>query len=248
MRKWKKTLVLALTAGLILLCACLPKLAAFLADGRRESGYAPLRAVEFTLQGGADIREKIAVQCHSNQTLEIAEALASHTIDEMLDFAAEALEPYREAGIMLTSNLDVHSQILSYTPFMVVMEGPEGTRSNILWTLRILFDEEEPTLWLTMDDETGKIICMSYEFSKEAWFDPYESMENLVEIYFSGLDVGIPEIDAPNLKSRYWDGKIVEQVWNYYWTDEELGECGIEFHLFEYRLEINLMHDLEDAT
>lgn len=246
MKKWKSPLVLALTAGLILLCACLPQLAAALADGRPESGYAPLKAVEFTLRGGGDMLSKIAIQYHANQSIEIAEELATHTIDEMLDFAAEALLPYQEAGIILTPDLDVHRQLISYTPFMVAADGAEGTRSNVLWTLRILFDEEEPILWMTMDDETGKIIFMSYEYSKEAWFDKYSSLEKLVELYFSGLGEDVPTIDAPNLSNKHQDGEIVGQHWVHYWVDEDLGDCGIIFYLYRYGFYISHTEKWED--
>lgn len=239
MNRRKTFLILTLTAILIMLCSTLPYISAFIMDKHYEGGFAQVSPVQLQLRSSVSMLDRLAIQSYSTRSIEISEELTAHSADDVMTFAALELERYRQAGIIEAPDLDVRKQTISCESFIVLADGVETAKSNIIWTLRILHDDEEPPLCVTIDDETGKLLCIQYEYTKGIQYDPDTALHTLVQLYFSGLGEEVPQVRSEDIINTM-DGPHGNQQWSYYWHDDALGISGIRFTLWEYGIVIDL--------
>lgn len=218
-------------ACVILLCAMLPRVSALVQDRDTGIQYASMEGVSLPAPEESTALERLAVHCHAEQAIRIGESLPSHTQEEVLTLVQQALTPYREAGILLNPDLDVVSQTISCTPIMV----SSGTRSSIAWRLGILHDEEEPVLWVSVDDSTGKLLSLDYGYSKDVWFDPDTSPDTVIDLYFTALDVDTGMLESASYPLSDGNRDI---TWLFHWKDPELGVCCVEICFWDYGFSI----------
>lgn len=239
MNRRKTFLILTLTAILIMLCSTLPYISAFIMDKHYEGGFSQVSPVQLQLRSSVSMLDRLAIQSYSTRSIEISEDLTAHSADDVMTIAARELERYLQAGIIAAPDLDVSKQTISCDSFIILADGTEASKSNIIWILRILHDDEEPPLCVTIDDETGKLLCIQYKYTKGIQYDSDTALHTLVQLYFSGLDEAVPDVKSEDIINTM-DGTNSNQQWSYRWHDDTLGICGIRFTLWEYGIIIDL--------
>lgn len=237
----KKTLLLLLTALVLLLGALMPGLTAWLHERSYQPDYAAMNSVELHLRGEASLKERLSVISNSNNTLEVSETTATRSSGEVLALAKELLVPYVDAGLIPVPDLDVEKQAYSCKPYLTVFEG-EPVASVIAWQVLILFDEEEPALVLGIDDETGALVVLDFQSSKleftPSYFVPDETMQTLTELYLSGLGPEFSQ-EYPTVVDSYTKGGVRAQHWVIDW-ETEFGPAGISFDVWPYGVTVSL--------
>lgn len=244
----KNIILLLLATATLVLGAVLPGVVAAWQDEGHGVSFAPISAVELELrQDGLTLGERIAILSDPSTTTEIPEGMAERTSEEILDLAAEQLMAYQKAGLILSPDLDVHTQTFSCVPWMAIYYG-DVTRNCVYWALRIQFDGEEMPLYLTIDDETGIILAIQYEDSKTGYyldgetdyFDPEISMDTLREVYLAELGEEFTEHEPSYVETEAL-GAPYGQYCQLSWGETLYGECRIAFDMWHYGFRISLV-------
>lgn len=238
MKTWNILLILLLTLGMLAAGAFLPQIVAAVQDSRPQEGHAPVQGVELELRVDyLSVMDRIAILSNTN-AVEIPEEMASRSLDEILDLAAEIVAQYQNAGLITAPDIDVHSQLMGYSVWLSVFQG-DTTVSSIHWNLQILFDEEEAPLLMSINDETGALLRITYDYSKESYFDPDISMEVLSTLYLAGLGEDFSEYSPAGLEVYTDNGKIIGQNWAAFWEDEVYGSYGVSFDTRQYGFSVS---------
>lgn len=239
----RKTLLLLLTALILILGALMPGLLARIHEGSYKPDYAAMNSVELQLRGAqASLKETMSVISNSTNTLEVSESMATRSAGEVLELAEELLQPYVDAGLIPVPDLNIAKQAYSCKPFLTVFEG-EMAASVVAWQVLIQFDEEEPALVLGIDDRSGALMVLDYTSSKlefyPSYFIPDETMETLSELYLSGLGDEFTQ-KFPEVVNTYTeDGGIRAQHGRIDW-ETEFGPAGISFDVWPYGVTVSL--------
>lgn len=216
------------TLALLAAFALLPRLVSFVLDNQRENAhsYSDMTSVhlELAAENKLSMLDKLSL-------LSDAEAM-NITQDQMLMKEAEVYEAV-QAFLTRLGDADV-CQGFEPTDFSLqpklVYDLSDPTRNLKLWMLTFL-KKEEPgqTLILDVDDETGKILGMSYfghrvteeEKSQES---NKAVIDRFAQLYFDQL--GLPEVTDTGEKSPAY-------VAGYEYTDMKEGAAAATYSLFD---------------
>lgn len=240
--KWKTSLLMLLCACLLILGAVLPGLLGHIQENHYQPGFAAMHSVELDLHGEVSLKEMLSIISNSTNTLEVSGDVAVRTEEEILDLAQERLQPFLDAGLIVAPGLDVRSQTYSCKPYLTVWEGEEAA-SVICWQVLIQFDEEEPALVLGLEDQTGALVVLDYQYSKlefyPSYFAPDVTMETLSGLYLSGLGGEFAQ-DYPEVVNTYTDdGSVRTQHGRMDW-ETEFGPAGISFDAWPFGITVTL--------
>lgn len=171
MKKLKIILSLAATVTLVLLCASLPKLVSVLVDVRagKKPVYNNMQSVELELNeanGNLPIMAKLSLWANG-KTMTISAAGATKTEEEIKFCAEEFMDSCRKAGLYqyFTPEKETVSTKLIY-------DVSDSSKSMVVWRYFAYRNEpkavdaetsEVRTLELLIDDETGKVLSVTYD-------------------------------------------------------------------------------------
>lgn len=160
------------------------------------------------------------------------------TEDEVYEAAITGLQKYADAGIFL----GIEPTYSAAEPYLGISRE-DITNYYRFWTVSFV-KEDAPyqSVFLHIDDETGKILYIKYEVYGS--FDPetaYEKerliMEKFTEVYFRELglnelglaDIQYRDVEPVRVEEGVLDGDVL--CVEYTFTESEYGEFTMEFYV-----------------
>lgn len=197
MGKLKTGVVLLMAAMMIAVLAWMPQTVSGVSDiiGNKKPGTAPMQSVELALSSDrmeepGYMMRKLALE-HGMNTVPILPEQATLTEEEAIHAAMDGMMVYVEAKLFEWFEYE----LVDAQPYLGV--DPEDKSNNsIIWGVNF-FKKGEPynNLFLHVDDETGKIIFISYETYGEdqnRYYDPEDRrlmMEGFVDSFLGPLNL-----------------------------------------------------------
>ncbi|MGN0164655.1 MAG: hypothetical protein ACI39R_00590 [Lachnospiraceae bacterium] len=149
--------------------------------------------------------EKLYLYCFGN-TVEITDAKTNLKSEGVYEMVVEQLSPYVKSGLIF----DKFSQDNFECYPIAFYEVGNIEVSTIIWQVSFFsIKNTYEQLWLSLDDETGKIISIGCEFGDEHLQDPEQALFSLVNIYFNNINEGETETFYPAIfynLDYYYDG------------------------------------------
>ncbi|MGM9602351.1 MAG: hypothetical protein ACI3W5_12335 [Faecousia sp.] len=245
MRKVLSVFCVLIAAALVFAGAVLPRISAAVVDRMNENktGSAPIQTVALNLQDraeqnstpGENMLHKLAMEQHM-YTVPIDPSEASMTEEEVYAAVESRMEDYVQAGIF------------EWFPYTYRMAEPilgiyaDGiSNMNIIWSVAYAYEEKPyQSLFIHIDDETGKILYLQYDNYGIVNTYPEKSPEyadrmNYILDSTSGIffnQLGLSEVkenlDSNNLYNEgSVDGGVYRRV--YPIADSEYGEISLVF-------------------
>ena len=167
MRKWMFPLLLLLTVLLLISFAFLPAIAGMLQDAGVEKTVStrPLHSiVPYLSENGSGllISDKLKI-LQESEISSIVPAMASLDEQQVRAAVEAGIQPYVEAGIMRPFGAwEFHAM-----PY-VTINWQDASHWFLFWNVNLIdaSNENQQSLTVTVDDETGKFLMLQY-------FDPY---------------------------------------------------------------------------
>lgn len=241
MRRLRTFLILLLVVALIALFAVMPKLAAAVSDHftNERPGSAPMQSVELALSSGkADepgyMMRKLALEQRMS-TIPIEPAQASMTAEDALAAAQDGMTAYMEAHMFEWFEYT----FCSAEPYLGI-DPDDKTNNSIFWSITFA-TQSDPYhyLFLHIDDETGKILYLSYETNgpdKYNYYYPENQrlmMEGLVDAFFGPLNLTQRGEYENLLGESVIEKELTDDVTCVVYTfdDAEYGTIHVAFHI-----------------
>ena len=237
MRNLKTSLLLLLTVLLLAGFAALPVIAASLQDSRvvNQSGYQQMQTIKLDYGNEKEtlpIMGKLALFTIM-QTIDIDSSQATMTQEEVFLAAETQMKAYENAGIFQWFDVALRSA----TPKLGI-DPNDATNYVVFWTVTYISEKDQnQTLLLDIDDETGKILCIRHEvydsYSMDGvWERNQKIMNEFTNIYFSQLGMtAAKEYAESEAGFEYYerDGGVANALYTF--TDVTYGEISIDFYV-----------------
>lgn len=191
--KYKRTVVLALSALLIALGALLPGIVGSRQDAAHngEIYFASISEVQLEFsQRDMTLKETIAILCGMRDSVEIPEELASLKRSSAVSYATAAVEAYWEAGIVFQDeNSGTFSfEVLSCQPYLAYSSSQDN-KTNIFWLISFGSKDRSQQMTLTVDDRTGTVCAVDC-----AYGDVILSEEDMNRVLYNFSNVYLEEL------------------------------------------------------
>lgn len=218
MRKWKLTLLLLLTAALILAGAKLPGITSAVTDkaaaGKVSYGILESVQLEFRERNSLSTMEKL-ILCRSGDSIEASEKDTRMTKEQALEAADEALAPYIDAELITwvgERSAECHPRLM--------FEASYGLH-GYFWDICISYGVDSgKILNLLLDDATGKIVVMDYAVDENLFEEMRisDGLDTFVQIYQEEMHLPEPEYRKDDIR-----GGVREA--SYWWEEGEYERC-----------------------
>lgn len=159
MRRFRNSIVLVLTAVVIVFCAILPQIPARIQDSLSDKRvvYEDIKTVQFYKD--LTTVEKLFLVSRGS-IISADEEKAKIKTENIREVVENALFPYIEAGL-IPENLSDFS--IQYEP-LLYYDSTVSDISNIFWCIDMkLSESNEQKIYLCIDDQSEKIMMISYE-------------------------------------------------------------------------------------
>lgn len=191
--KYKRTIVLSLSALLILLGALLPGIVGSRQDAAHDGEvyFASINEIQLEFsQNDMTLKDTIAVLCGTAETVEIPEELAQLKRSSAISYATAAVEAYWESGIVFQEE-DIGGfsfEVVSCIPYLAYCSSQDNL-TNIFW--QITFSNKKRTEYMTLilDDRTGTICSVDYSYG-----DVILSDEDMNRVLYNFSNVYLQEL------------------------------------------------------
>lgn len=234
---------LLLSVALIAALAMLPRgigaVSDLCAEGAAEA--APMQSVTLAFDAdGVDtpgyMLRKLALE-GKMLTIPIQPEQTRMSEDAVLDAASASMSPYVEEGLFRWFD----DSYVSIQPYLGI--DPENKNNNmIFWTVSYVFDREPyQSLFLHIDDETGRALFINYETAMPERFEDYGPerqtllMEGFIHSFFGQLELLDDQMTGyRRLLSREQREKtLAEDVTCVVYTlnDGVYGQIQVEFYI-----------------
>lgn len=243
MRKHKTAFAIFLALALIAGMALLPRWIAGISDRvtNGKPGTAAMQSVALSLysdqkdEPGYMLR-KLALEQWMT-TVPIKPEQAKMTREAVLTGAVDGMTPYIEAGMFKWFDY----QFTDAEPYLCI--DPENKSSNmIVWGVTFAVDDKPyHHLFLHVDDETGKILYISYETDGPDKYNYYYKenqrllMEGFTDSFYRPLGLSGDQLgDYKELVSQeVEERKLTDDVtcWRYTFDDQQYGVIYVEFSI-----------------
>lgn len=238
MKRLKLFITLALTAGVLVCAALLPRWVASVQDRRAmtDPGQRQIRSVSLDIQEQIPMMGKLSLIRHHDSAIRLTRWDAAMTEEEAKDAFGAALLAYVQAGLIPPFPREEYKCI----PYLF-QDPAEPMHYAIFWYC--YHESKLPTsdyIHLYLDDETGCVVSVEYYNYDHNAYSPDQinpMLDLLCQTYFDGL--GIPDYSshqAELLSRPYSEYEGVDssvQIRPYVFDDGEYGRIRIEFILFE---------------
>lgn len=166
--RYKRTVVLALAALLIVLGALLPGLVGARKDASRneEVFLASINEIQLEFsQSDMTLKDTIAILCGTRESVDIPEELASMKRSTIISYATAAVETYWESGLVFQDEMagTFSFEMLSCQPYLAYSSSQEN-KTNIFWIVTFGSKDRSQHMTLTLDDRTGKVCGVDHSY------------------------------------------------------------------------------------
>lgn len=236
LRKMKTLLLILLAAALLAACAALPAVAAAVQDRSavNHSGFSGLKSVKLELHEKDETLPMLGkLACLRNMaSVNIAPIQASMTEEEAIAAAEAAMVLYEEAGIFQWLDLTCLSAVPKLS-----MDPEDASEFIMYWTVTFVGETDGgPSLLLDVDDDTGKILCISYAVygsytMDDVWERNAGILDAFTDIYFSqlGLTEAAQQVISTGTGYKYFERDGECSSAQYSFSDTVYGEINLEF-------------------
>jgi len=221
----KRICILLAGAGILLLCAGFPEMAARLQDPAGNTGpqYSAVTPVKPEQRPTLSASDKLILLSQKNPGIEISEDETTMSASHVNAAAEKAFAPYLTAGL-LPSTEDFYR----YSRPLLIQDPGSPERHCIVWEVcRIQSSPPNSVIDVLIDDETGNILRLYYD-AGQLLFGQYELGTNLntfVDIYFNAL--GIRDHGKYLLGEPYYSEEICRV--QYRVQDTDAGTVTLDF-------------------
>lgn len=237
MKKNKISLMIFLSALVLVLGAMLPRIVSWIVDavGSNQVTYSQISAVSLEFdESGIPLQEKLPLLA-SAEWVQVSTSMASHTTQEIQDIAAAAIERYSEAGL-LPSAVDISYSASIYPYLAYASYDPSSEmRSNLFWDVSITPRDSGPYMHMVLDDQTGAVCTLEYQSGgKESAFPLVEQQDKLsifCDLYLEGLGEEFAECTPefiPRAQDEAYTGAKLA------FTDSGYGDYRIALIVYEH--------------
>lgn len=247
--KVKSSLLLLLAAVVVITGALLPRIFANTQDGRQldQLTFSQINNVQLEfVEDGISMRETLGILCRNTDAIEVPLDLAAHTKEDILLIASQFISHYQNAGLIL-HNVDVKTHLADCVP-QLQYEDNSNRKSNIFWVLRLMSVQENWEMYLTIDDKSGKLCNISYDYymdpdyvvegysspAEPIYSDLYDTLLTFSALFlkdlgdeFSDFDIGQLEQGTSTSIDEEFISSSVE------WDDSISGKCHIIFYVMD---------------
>lgn len=232
MAKLKGFLSVILTMALIAAGACFPKAVSIFLDQKNNGSIStnPISSIRFEVQKDIPALGKLALLSKLGSSIELTEKKASMSPAEVMDAVYAGIQPYVDAQLIVYSEKDVEMH-----PSMLFQADGNQDLQGIVWFVNIGGNTSNFTyLQLLIDDETGKILNISYTY--EALDAPLVGTEVLTvfaDIYFNSLEIPqYADFIVPDLEYAYV-GDDANAI-RYRFKDSIYGEVTVDLYVHSH--------------
>lgn len=225
MRKFRNILILFVTAAGIAAGGLLPVITARVQDSVANGTirYDTMQEIRLNLRELSIIDKLFLV----NQTtiIGISEGKTNLTPDDVKQLVFYELQPYIQQGLIQDNLSDFSFECRPDLHYVIGVTE----MSNVFWHVTMQRkSKESQRLELDIDDKTGKIITISYEYVPSLWEDwQYdELLTDFYTIYFNRLGLQPEEGDWESSDEHAYSAVTFR------WGDMEYGEMGLEFTVY----------------
>lgn len=246
MRRVLSVFCVLIAAALIFAGAVLPRISAAVVDrmNDKKTGSAPIQTVALNLQDRAEqnstrsenMIRKLAME-QRMYTVPVDPSEASMTEEEVCAAVESCMEDY------------VHAGIFEWFPYTYQMAEPflgiyaDGISNvNIIWSVSYVYEDKPyQSLFVHIDDETGKILNLQYDNYGISYTYPdktseYDSRMNYIldstsRIFFDQL--GLSDIKGSQDANNLYDQWVIDggvYLRKYTVVDSEYGEIPLVFY------------------
>lgn len=236
MKKWKIPLLILMTLALLAVFAALPVIAASVQDSAtvNSSGFRQMQSLKLDFSQKKETLPMLAklAMLGNMETIDIDPSQASMTEEEVFQAVESQLKDYEDAGIFQWFDVSVRGAL----PRL----GIDLNNTNnflVYWTVSYSSkDGDTRSLVVDIDDETGKILHISYyvyePYSMDGvWERNQVVLDAFTDIYFSQIGLTDEAEYAESITSGFTyyerDGGVSCAVC--YLADAVYGKVGLEF-------------------
>lgn len=227
MRKWKTFLAIAVMLAFLLAGAFFPKTISGIYDWKNTGVPAsqPLGTIQLELRTNISAMGKLSMMSRMTGSIELAERKAEMTKAEVLDTVHKALQPYIDAKLIA----DAPGEVQLY-PCLVQVEDALELQS-ILWVVTISgYSPGFSYIDLAVDDETGRILSISYTYEMGDPLSGKEALSAFADIYFTGLGIAdYAQFASSDLDYAFEDE--TSHAMRYRFGDIQYGEINVDLHV-----------------
>lgn len=229
MRRLKIAALVLLTAAVLIGGAYVPNLVARFRDWRatgRET-LNPMPTVVLNISRDISSTDKLTMMSRIDSLLPIPESKAGMSGEDVMAAVREGLRPYVDTQLAVYYEDRVEMQ-----PYFVqVLDQPE--LQSVIWQVTVSGNDADFTFFdLFLDDETGKILRISYTAENPPGIlVGEEALRLFSELFFSGLGV-----------EEYWDYQEANLVYagdngnavRFRFEDSQFGEILVDLNVHDH--------------
>lgn len=216
MKKLKIPALIILTLGLLYVFACLPKIVSGILDFRsgKSPSYKDILSVKLDIsQEGEALSfvDKLFL-LRTAQAADLDQGQASMTQAKVEGAVSAFLQQCEDAGIYEAFD-PTH---VSMQP-KLMYDLSDSSEHIVIWTVTMT-NKKEPnqTLLLDVDDETGVILCMSYNIYRsysmdDVWVRNKVVTDRFADLYFDQLGI-LKEADTAEQNASFYAGYEYKEV------------------------------------
>ena len=231
MRKCKTLLWVTLTLAALVLFALAPRILSGILDSRTlgKTSLKPMQSLELTLHKDLSALSKLAMVSKMESTIHVTDSKAQMTRDQVMEAVYNGLRPYLDAGIVTYTENTVELE-----PYLIQVSGyPELQR--VVWIVMIHGSPDDFTFFdLIVDDETGKILRISY--TTERGMTDWPAAEVLLifeQIYLAQFDLfNYPENLETDYAEKYTGDNGLSSC--YVFRTEDYGDISVDLCVYDY--------------
>lgn len=230
MGKLKIAGAVLLTLALLFAGASIPWLTAWFMDGlyTQKGSMSPMTSIELQIHQDTPSIGKLAMMSRMDGNLAIKENKASMTQQEVLQAVESGLRPYIDAHLVSYAETDIQMQ-----PRLAQVQS-EPELQGVFWIVTVSGDSPDYSfIDLVLDDETGKILRISYHSEKQRTANSNaEALGILTDIFFSGLGIEEYQESASSDLNGVYVGDNA-QAMRFRFGDKQYGEVNVDLYVYD---------------
>ncbi len=226
MRKFRNILIVLVTAAGIVAGGLLPVITAKVQDSVSNGTihYDTMQEIRLNLRELSMIDKLFLV--NQSTIIGISEGKTNLTPADVKQLVFYELQPYVQQGLMEDNLSDFSFECRPDLHYVIGVTE----MSNVFWHVTMeRISKKSQRLELDIDDKTGKIITITYEYAPSLWeeWQYDELLTDFYTIYFNRLGLKPDEgYREPSDKEHEYS------TVTFRWGDMEYGEMGLEFTVY----------------
>lgn len=232
MKQYKNAFILIATGIIIVLCALFPVLTAKIQDAMADDNvsYEEVKTMQFFKERSPS---ENLVLLRSGTSATISEEKTKLKSKNMEEIIAGDLSPYTDMNLLYPGAADY---TIENCEAKLYYDSNSSEISGIFWFVDLKYSGEyESSAELCLDDQTGKILSITYLTSIYMFDESIleECLSNFVYIYCENLGIWDEIIGETELNIEQNNEKLPPYRETYvYMNDSDYGDVGISFCVY----------------